>query len=433
MDEIFALSLNHRVTPLRTREQVAFNREDGERLLVALGETGKTTETLLISTCNRTEVYALAEPDTELEEWLFGALKDYRGFLVVRSPRNFMVARGEGAVRHLFRVAGGLESQILGESQVLGQLKRSLEWAQSAGSDGRVLHRLAERAFRVGKRVRTETVLGQGALSASYAALELARKVFGHLRGKRVLVIGTGEIGELALENLDGVGVGDLVIINRTRKSAEVLASRFHGRVRDLNELSDALVEADLVISSTASTEPLVRFDELRQVRQRRGGDHPLLIIDLAMPRDFEERCGTLDEVFVKNLDDLAEIVRGSTAERRKEIPHAEAIVAEELTTFCTWLRALEVEPTIVQLRELFHAIREEELEAVRRSLDDETFEQLERFARRLVNRLLHVPSENLRRQEELHAKELIPMVHRLLTGQVPHPKTRTEWPEDEE
>ena len=432
--EILTVSFNHHVTPLELREAMVFDREGGEQFLGELKERAHLDEAMLISTCNRTEVYTVYELDESCERRrvIIDLLRDTHGFPVKESPRNYTAARNEEAVRHLFRVAGGLESQIMGESQILGQVKHALEWSRAAETSGRVLHRLWERALRVGKRVRSETAIGEGTLSASYAALELARKIFGTLKGKHVLVIGTGEIGSLALENLQGIPLASLTIMNRTRSHAEELANRFGGDVRDLDDLPAALESSDLVISSTSSPEPLIRHEELKTIRGRRGGNRPLLIVDLAMPRDFEERCGTLDEVFLKNLDDLGEIVESNVDQRRTELPRAEAIIEAELTHFSEWLRSLEVEPTIRKLRELFHAIREEELEAARKTMDAEELERFERATYRLVNRLLHVPSENLRRHVGLRDRDVASVVHDLLTTAIPHPREREKPAETE-
>jgi glutamyl-tRNA reductase len=306
-------------------------------------------------------------------------------------------------------------------------VKRSLAWSQSAGTTSRILHRLWERALRVGKRVRTETAIGLGALSASYAALELARKIFGGLEDKNVLVIGTGEIGLLVLEDLKGVPVGSLTVMNRTRSVAEGLARRFGGAVRGLEELPDALVDADLVISSTGSREPLIRYAEMKRIRGRRRGTRPLLVVDLAVPRDFDERCGTLDEVFLKNVDDLTEIVEEHVAERRDEIPRAEGIIDREVAGFYRWIQTLDVEPTIRKLRELFHSIRAEELallsaQTLSGHSEEDGYRRFDRFSERLVNHLLHVLSSNLRRHEGLRDQELISVVHQILTEEIPRP-----------
>lgn len=420
--EICALSLNHRVTPLAIRESVAFDEGQGTRFLAELKARPGLAGAFLLSTCNRTEVYALSEssPAEEIERALFEDLRRARAFEPSESPRNYEVFRQEEAVRHLFRVASGLDSQILGESQILAQVKEAFAWAQTAGAACRPLQRLWEHALRAGKRVRAETAIGQGPLSASYAALELARKVFGSLAGKRALVIGAGEIAGLVLADLEGVRLGGLSIMNRTRSVAEELARRHGARVRELSELFEALVEADLVVSSTGSREPIVRYDLLRRVRQERGGDRPLLVVDLAVPRDFEEACAAIDGVFLKNLDDLFEIADASAAERKKEIPKAEAIVEREVASFYRWLRALEVEPTIRKLREILHAIRSEELSRLGGQLGGDALGRVERFSERLVNRILHVISKNLRRHEGLRDHEVLAAIHRLLTEEIP-------------
>ena len=427
--EIVGISLNHRVTPLSVREAIVFSQEDGEGFLVEVRNRVEAAEVMLLSTCNRTEVYTLHRlgPTAEPERAILELLRDARGFEAREQPRNYVVMRDEQAVRHLFRVAGGLESQILGESQILSQVKHVRAWARNAGTFGRILHRLWERALRVGKRIRTETAIGGGALSASYAALELARKIFGALRNKQVLIIGTGEIGLLSIENLQGVAVGGLSIMNRTRERAEEVAARHGATVVDFERLPEALVEADLVISSTSSREPIVRLDVMRRVRQQRGGNRPLLIMDLAMPRDFDEGCGRLDEVFVKNLDDLQEIVQANFSSRVEELPRAEALVEAEMETFFEWLAALEVEPTIRKLRDRYHEIRQQEIDALEGTMDPDALQQLERFTRRLVNRLLHVPSENLRRHRGMRDPELIEVIHKLLTEEIPHPRSQEE------
>lgn len=493
--DILALSLNHRVTPLTVRETVAFDQAEGERFLAAIKDRHGVKEALLVSTCNRTEIYVASESglesglsaarlatgfasgmesrlesrlasgpqsgpgvqsgpesgpesvvrsvvppglraelrsrrpsgfpgvpeeDRSLDALLLDVLAETRGFVPSDTPRNYEVYRNEDSVRHLFRVASGLDSQILGESQILAQVKRSIAWSRSAGTTSRILHRLWERSLRVGKRVRTETAIGLGALSASYAALELARKIFGGLQDRKVLVIGAGEIGLLVLEDLRGVPLGGLTIMNRTRSVAEELARRFGAGVRDLEELSEALVDADLVVSSTGSREPLIRYEEMKRIRGRRSGARPLLVVDLAVPRDFEERCGTLDEVFLKNIDDLAEIVQEHVAERRAEIPRAEGIIDREVAGFYRWIQTLDVEPTIRKLRELFHSIRADELTLLSGQTDEEGFRRMDRFSERLVNHLLHVLSSNLRRHEGLRDQELISVIHEILTEEIP-------------
>ena len=428
--QILALSLNHHVTPLEVRESIVFSAEEGREFLRKVQDQLSVGEAMLVSTCNRTEVYCVRPREREddgLGEELLRLLQAERGFTPRERPRNYALARDEEAVRHLFRVAGGLESQLLGESQILGQVKAAQGWAREVGTVGRVLHRLWERALRVGKRIRTETGIGDGALSASYAALELARKIFGGLEDRKILVIGAGEIALLALENLQGHAIGGLTITNRTRRRAEEIAASFGGEVADFDQLEQLLVDSDVVLSSTAAQQPIVDYDMMRRVRGKRGGVRPLLVVDLALPRDFEEKCGRLDEVFLKNLDDLTEIVESNIEERRSELPRAEAIVGAELETFYEWLGALELEPTIRELREQYHQLRLEELEAFRGTVDDETFATIDRVTRRIINRLLHVPTENLKRHKGVRDPHLKGVIRELLMQQIPHRKSQ-QW-----
>ena len=433
--ELLCISINHRTAPLDVREGLVFEGDEAVRFLRELHEQPGFEETALVSTCNRTEIYAVTTPDATGDRVprLLQLLAKARPFVPCEHPANYRVARDEEAVRHLFRVTSGLDSQILGESQIVGQVRQAGIMARDCDTAGRVLHRLWERALRTGKRVRTETAIGEGALSASYAALALARKVFGSLRRRHVLVVGIGEIGLLTLENLQGVEMGTLTILNRTRARADEVAGNFGGRARDFEELEEALVAADLVISSTAAREPIVTLEVMRRVRQRRDRNRTLLIIDLALPRDFDPRCGALDQVFLKNLDDLHEIVAQNEAQRLAELPRAEHIVEAECDGFLDWLATLEIEPTIRALRERFEAMREEELERVRGSVDEETLARIDRVTRRLINRLLHLPSANLRRHRALRDREVYRVLHEVLTGEIPHPRAEEEKEEEEQ
>lgn len=427
MTEILVLSLNHRVTPLEARERVAFTRANGVEFLRELHGSLPVDEALLLSTCNRTELYTTAAAyDPGLAEAQRRMFEEHREFAFSESPRNFVEAFNAEAVQHLFAVAGGLESQILGESQILNQVKEARSWANAAGTAGHILSRLGDRALRVGKRIRSETLLGDGALSASTAALELARKIFGSLRGLKVLVVGSGEIAQLAVQNLEGQAVGEVLVSNRTRERAEELAVGCGGRVVDFEKLDEALVEADVVLSSTASPTPIVTAERMKRLRPKRGV-RPMLIVDLAMPRDFEAAVGQIDSVFLKNLDDLQEIVEANRAHRTGELPLAKAIVIAECETFFDWLHGLEAHPTIVELRQQFEWIRDEELAAWLPQFEGVNRDVLEQFARRLVNRLLHLPSENLKRHTALRDRETRDLIHELLTQAVPHPKAPLE------
>ena len=425
---IYCLSLNHHCTPIAVRERVAFDRDTGQAFLRELC-VPDGAEGVLLSTCNRTEIYAtlpLGDQSTPYER-VFELLAKYREFKPRSAPPNFWRGEGQPAVTHLLRVAAGLESQVLGESQILGQVKTGLEWADEAGTSGRVMRRLWERAIRVGKRVRSETTIGDGALSHAYAALELGRKIFGGLENNRVLVIGTGEIGTLALENLRGVETAGIAVMNRTRERAETLAVTHGAEVREFAELEKALVEADLVFTSTGSTEPIITRKLLKRVRAARGGRRPILLIDLALPRDVDPRGAQVDGVYLKNLDDLAAIVSSNERQRKEEVPRAESIVAAGCSTFLEWLAALAVEPAIRELRGSFEQARQEELALARGKLDEEAMSILDETTRRLIGRLLHLPSANLKRDDALRDPEILALVRRLFLEELPHPAAHVE------
>ena len=435
MTRIYCLSLNHTCTPIDVRERVAFDRDGGIAFLRALC-IPDGAEGVLLSTCNRTEIYAtLPEVDTSRPyERVLELLREHRAFVPRTAPPNHWKGEGPPAIEHLFRVAAGLESQVLGESQILGQVKSALEWGNEAGTCGRVLRRLWERAIGVGKRVRSETTLGDGALSHAYAALELGRKIFGGLEDNRVLVIGTGEIGTLALENLRGVETAGITVMNRTIERAEELAARHRApgaggdrpageiEVRPFDELENALVDADLVFTSTGATEPIIPHAMMKRVRAARGGRRPILLIDLALPRDVDPKARAIDGVYLKNLDDLAAVVSANERQRRDEIPRAELIVSGGVQAFLAWLQALAVEPAIRELRGSFERARLEELEPMRAKLDDEAFALLDETTRRLVGRLLHLPSANLKREDALRDPEVLALVRRLFLEELPHP-----------
>jgi len=426
---ISCVSLNHHCTPIEVREKVAFDRESGRAFLAELCRP-EGVEGILLSTCNRTEVYVAGSAAGEEDpvNAVLSLLHAHRGFEPRHAPPNHWRGEGPAAIRHLLRVAAGLESQVLGESQILGQVKTALEWADEAHSCGKVLRHLWERAIRVGKRVRSETGIGDGARSHAYAALELARKIFGGLADHRVLILGTGEIGGLALEDLEGVPTAGVTVMNRTFEKAEQRARSTVARARRFEELEAALVESDLVITSTGATEPVIPFEMVRRVRSRRGGRRPLLLIDLALPRDVDPRARSIDGVYLKNLDDLAAIVAANEQQRLDAVPDAEAIVEGGVQTFLDWLGALAVEPAIREIRAAFERARAEEVEAARGRVGEEAQAVLEEMSRKLVGRLLHLPSANLRRHDALRDPETLALIRRLFLEEIPHPAaTRTE------
>ena len=398
--KINCLALDHTILPIEVREKIAFSREDSIQFLSQFRHRYQIDDALLLSTCNRTELYILAKNshigfeilDSILETW-----QQERGFRV--PVRCAAIHPHKVAVKRLVRVAAGLESQIIGESEILGQVRVAKELSDEAGVSGKVILRLWERALRCGKRVRSETRLGDGALSVAYGALRIARKIHGSLDGLSFGIIGAGEISELVLKNLEGVKDKKLTILNRSPERAELLAARFGGEAGSLDKLSATVSKSDVVICSTGSQAPILKEKELAAelVNRRKS----LLLVDLGLPRDIEPGCGNLPQVFLHNLDDLARLIEENLDERRNAIPEALEIVDHEAHRFELWLSGLRSEPALLALRNAMKEACDLELELLKDEVDSETHEHLRVLLHRLVKRVLHKPTEDLRSQGE--------------------------------
>jgi glutamyl-tRNA reductase len=399
MSELLALGISHKSAPVALRERLAFSDGQAERLVRELVARDEVREAVAISTCNRTEIYLVASDAVDAESELLGRLArraDIRPTQLaglVISPRNC------DAARQLFRVTAGLESMIVGEAEVQGQVKRAYERALTAGTTGPLTNHLFRAALQTGKRVRTETGLGASRTSVSTVAVDLAREVVGDLSERRVVIIGAGETAELTARALADQGVSTIFVANRRADRALALAERFGGRVASLQELPDRLQEADIVVSSTASPHALIEADELAVVMAARG-HRPLLLIDIAVPRDVEHACAEIEGVTVYDIDDLQRVVARNLEVRAGERSAAEAIVEQELQRFATWMGQLDVSPTIAALREHGQAIVERVLaENAGRweglSARDEA--RVEAVARAVMQRLLHEPTIRLK------------------------------------
>jgi glutamyl-tRNA reductase len=357
---LLAVGLSHRTAPVELRESVDFGRSGLDTALHALGAHGGSQEAVVLSTCNRAEIYAVGESDAAGDA-LRRFFCDYHKVDSSRLAEHLYCHRGIDAARHLFRVAAGLDSLVVGEPQILGQVKAAYATASELQFTGTVTHRLFHTAFAVGKRVRSETGLGEGAVSVSYAAIELARKIFGDLAGRNVLILGAGEMAELTGVHLRAQGVNQITIASRTLATAEALARQLEGRAVPWSELRPALAPADIVVTATGATEPVLTRalveDAMRSRRSR-----PLFVIDIAVPRDVEPAVGNLDQVFLYHVDDLQTIVKENLARRSSELTSAESIVDQEVARFASWLQSREVVPTIVALRQRFEQVRQGEL-----------------------------------------------------------------------
>jgi len=394
---LLAVGISHRTASVELRESVDFGRRGLESALRAFATRGVSQESVVLSTCNRAEIYALGESDAAAEITRF--LSDYHGIDPAVLEGHVYAHRGADAARHLFRVAAGLDSLVVGEPQILGQVKSAYATASDLGFAGAITHRLFHAAFAVGKRVRSETGLAEGAVSVSYAAIELARKIFGDLAGRSVVILGAGEMAELTGVHLRAQKVKQMTIASRTLASAEALARQLEGRAVPWNGVLSALAGADIVVTATGATEPVVTrsmIDDVMRTRRIR----PLFVIDIAVPRDVEPAVGDLEQVFLYHMDDLKTIVSENLARRTSELASAEAIVDREVQRFATWLQSRKIVPTVVALRQRFEQIRQSELrrlDSKLAGLPPEARARVDEITRLIVEKLLLTPTEQLK------------------------------------
>ena len=396
--KVYSLTVCHKVFPIELREKIAFTDEEATTFLKDLKAKHSIEEALLVSTCNRTELF-IGTADvhrglTSLEEVLQIWERERNFTLPLCPPPN--IVDHHHSVERLLRVTAGLESQIVGESEIQGQVRNSMNLSADAGVNGPVILKLWEKALRCGKRVRAETSLGDGALSVAYGALEVARKIFGGLSKLNVTIIGAGEVAELVLQNLQGQQTKSLKILNRSRERAEHLAREYDAQLGGLDELPQVLAGSDLVVVSTGASEPIITNELVRQAQSERKGG-ALLLVDLGLPRDVEEEAGSLADVFLFNLDDLARLVEGNLQKRREAIPEAEQIVQHEARQFANWLESRRLDPAIRSLRNALESAGLKELEQMKAELNPEEFERMEKVVRKVINRLLHKSTQELK------------------------------------
>ena len=395
---LFAVGLSHRTAPVELRECVDFSRSGVDAALRAIADGGAAREVVVLSTCNRAEIYAAGESDQTADAMVrfFG---DYHRLPHTQMAEHLYVRRGPDAARHLFRVAAGLDSLVVGEPQILGQVKAAYSTASDLKHTGALTNRLFHSAFAVGKRVRSETGLGEGAVSVSYAAIALAKKIFGSLRGLHVLILGAGEMAKLTGLHLHAQEVQEITIASRTLQTAEGLAKQTGGRAVPWSQLDEALATADIVVTATGATEPVLtraRVEGVMRPHRRR----PLFIIDIALPRDVEPSIGDLEQVFLYNIDDLQSIVQENLGRRATELAQADAIVEQEVAKFSAWMQSREIIPTVVALRARFEAIRQAELarlEPKLSGLSPEARARLDEITHLIVEKLLLTPTEQLK------------------------------------
>jgi glutamyl-tRNA reductase len=402
VSELLALGISHKTAPVARRERLALTTAAAEALCRELVLTEVVTEAVAISTCNRTEVYVVTTDPVQAESELLGRLAQRAGIRPTELAEIMYSPRNCDAARQLYRVTSGLESMIVGEAEVQGQVKRAYEAALAAGTTGPLTNRLFGAALQTGGRVRSETSIGAGRGSVSSVADDLAREVVGELADRQVVIIGAGETAELTAQALAAQGAVSLFVANRRADRARSIAERFGGRVSSLDDLPARIAEADVVVASTASPHPIIGLDELGVVMEQRAG-RPLVLIDIAVPRDVEPACGELDGVTIYDMDDLAGIVARNRRVREAERVNAESVVEEEIQRFARWMGQLDVLPTIAALREHGASIVDQVLaENAERweSASARDRARIEAMTRAVMQRLLHEPTIRLKSLE---------------------------------
>jgi glutamyl-tRNA reductase len=397
---VISIGLNHTTAPVAVRERAAVGAEHLEEALSDIAKQSHISEATILSTCNRTEVYCQI-PDKNIHvisDWLcnFHELKkeDVAPYLYSFPDQQ--------AVKHAFRVASGLDSMVIGEPQILGQMKTAFATAHKNGNTGKVLNRLFQHTFSVAKEVRTSTSIGSHAVSVAYAAVALSKQIFSNIADQTVLLIGAGETMELACRHLHSQGVTDIIVANRTLARAQVLANEFDAQAISLHELPTRLADADMVFSSTASTLPILGKGAFESAIKKRK-NKPMLVVDLAVPRDVEPEVAELNNVYLYTVDDLREVVNENVASRKEAAVEAEKIVEDQTLQFMHWFNNLQSIPTIRHLRDHTTQITELELQNARRRLlaGEAAEDVLQQFAYSLTQKFMHTPTESLRQNHD--------------------------------
>jgi glutamyl-tRNA reductase len=416
MSELLALGISHKTAPVALRERLAFTEQEGRDFAIQATATEEVREAVVISTCNRTEVYLVVGDPVQAEGDVLGLLARRAGIRPTELAQEIYSPRNCDAARQLYRVTAGLESMIVGEAEIQGQVRRAHEAAMRAGSTGAFSNRLFAAALTTGKRVRTETEIGSSRVSVPSVAVDLAQSVLGGLADRHVVILGAGETSELTARALAEQGAGTMFVANRHADRALSLAQRFGGSVVGLDDLPDQLLQADIVVSSTSSPHPIVGREELELVMGERA-DRALLLIDIAVPRDIDAACGELEGVTLYDIDDLQTVVARNLDTRASEVPRAQEIVEEEIQRFARWLGQLEVLPTVSALRAHGNALVEQVLaENAGRweTASSRDIARIEAVARAVMSRLLHEPTIRLRSLSEERGHASLELVREL-------------------
>ncbi len=398
--DLIVLGVNHKTASADVRDQVQVHPEEMETLYSRLRQhPGVIREVVALSTCNRTEFYAFAGDRSEADGLLRETIDELKGVPYLSNGKYTYSWSGRETVRHLFHVASGIDSLMVGESQIIGQVRDAFDVADNNRTVGALLTRLFNSALHVGKRARNETEIGRGTVSVAHAAVEMAQKIVDRLERYPVLVLGAGDTGALVARHFADAGPDSLTVVNRTFERAQELASELGGRARPWEELDGALIEAKVIVAATASREPIIDARRMSRVLKR-SSRGPKVLVDISNPRNIHPGVGDLDHVFLYDLDALESIADQNKARRRKEIPKVQGIIVEEVDRFISWYESLDMVPVIRALRGRFQEIADKELERQVKNFGSADQEALKEYTRALLNKLLHQPTTRIRKVE---------------------------------
>lgn len=400
--DLVCIGINHKLCPVQIREQLAFSEADLPQALVHLQQIDGVRECFLLSTCNRVEVYGRAVVDIEMS--LTGFLADFHGVAKELFQPFLYRHRGREAVHHLFRVASGLDSLVVGENEIYGQVRSAFRLANRMKTLDSVLYQVVERAIRVGKRVRSETKINDRSVSVSSIAVDLAEKIFGRLTDERILVLGTGKMSDQTMKQLVASGARNITVASRTYERALEVAQRFGARPIGFDEWFRALQASDLVISSTRAPQPIVHFDDVKRIMIERR-HRPLCFIDIAVPRDIDPRVAEIDDVYLYDIDDLKAVSDANLRLRKKEVQHCEAIIAREVDAFDQWYEYLQARPVVEKLNTYFDEVVEQELQKARHQFKGKE-KELDVLLHKIKASFLHVPLEQLKESAQSGSTE---------------------------
>lgn len=398
---LIVVGLSHKTAPVEIRERLSFPAQTIGEPLNRLCTAYEINEGVIISTCNRVEVFAVTR-DIEKGLWQVKKfLSEYHNIPLEGLDKHLYVYTSEDAVRHIFRVSSGLDSMIIGEPQILGQIKDAYGYALQHKTAGVIMNKLFHKAFSVAKRIRTETKIGSSAVSVSYAAVELAKKIFGTLEGKIAMLIGAGEMAELAARHLLSSGVQEIIVANRTYEKAIEMAKGFNGTPIMFREFTHYLKKVDIVIASTAAPKFIIHPEQIEEVIKERK-NRSMFFIDISVPRNIDPLINNIDNIYLYNVDDLQGVVEANLKERAKEAKEAEAIINEELGNFHRWVKSLDVVPTIVALKKKFEEIRKGEMEKAlsgMNNLQEKDKETIDAMTKAIINKVVHDPVTHLKKE----------------------------------